>query len=73
MNTSNNLASERKRLNMTQANAAQKLQVSTKTLAKYEADPLSMPGDFIVHAARFYDCSANYLLGLSDERINAVA
>lgn len=68
MSTSNNLASERKRLGLTQADAAKELSVSTKTLAKYEADPLKMPGDFIVRAARRYGCSAGYLLGLSAVR-----
>lgn len=72
MSTSNNLASERKRLGMTQANAAKELSVSTKTLAKYEANPLAMPGDFIVRAARYYGCSASYLLGMSGERLSAV-
>lgn len=69
----NNLASERKRLNLTQAEAADKLGVSTKTLAKYEGDPMAMPGDFIVAAARFYGCSANYLLGMASERTVSVA
>lgn len=73
MSTSNNLASERKRLGQTQAVAAKNLGVSPKTLAKYEANPLAMPGDFIVRAARHYGCSAGYLLGLSSERCQVVA
>ena len=48
-----NLASERTRRSLTQAEAAKKLLVSPKTLAKYEGDPESMPGDFIVRACRF--------------------
>ncbi len=67
----NNLASERKRLGMTQREAAEKLEVSLRTLGKYEADPLIMPGDFIVRAARLFDCSASYLLGLTSERTAA--
>lgn len=63
-----NLASERTRLGITQAEAAASLDVSPKTLAKYEGDPESMPGDFIVRACRFYGCGADYLLDLSDER-----
>lgn len=69
MSTRNNLASERKRLGLTQAMAAKELGVSTKTLAKYEANPLKMPGDFIVSAARYYECSAGYLLNLTGERM----
>lgn len=64
----NNLASERTRRGLTQEQAAKKLNVSPKTLGKYEGDPLVMPGDFIVRASRFYGCGAGYLLGISDER-----
>lgn len=68
--STNNLASERKRLNMTQKEAAAKLGVSVRTLGKYEQDPLIMPGDFILRAARYFGCSANYLLGMTTERSN---
>lgn len=64
----NNLAAERKRMNLTQKEAAKRLDVSVRTLGKYEADPLIMPGDFIVRASRFFGCSANYLLGMTSER-----
>ncbi len=64
----NNLASERKRMNLTQKEAAKTLGVSVKTLGKYEADPLVMPGDFIVRASRLFGCSASYLLGMTVER-----
>ena len=66
--STNNLAAERKRMNLTQKEAAEKLDVSVRTLGKYEADPLIMPGDFIVRASRFFKCSASYLLGMSSER-----
>lgn len=69
-----NLASERTRLGLKQAEAASKLAVSSKTLAKYENDPRSMPGDFIYRACRFYGCNASYLLDMCDERaVNAMA
>ena len=73
MSAINNLASERKRIGLTQKDAAVELSVSTKTLAKYESDPLTMPGDFIVRAAKFYECSASYLLGESENRRMTVA
>ena len=73
MNAINNLASERKRLGKTQTKAAEDLRISTKTLAKYESDPLTMPGEFIVRACKYYGCTASYLLGMSDERCQAVA
>ena len=66
--STNNLASERKRINLTQKEAAAKLDVSVRTLGKYEADPLVMPGDFIVRASKFFGCSASYLLGMTPER-----
>lgn len=68
-----NLESERRRLGLTQVQAADKLDVSVKTLGKYENDPLKMPGDFIVRAARFYSCTASYLLEMTQERTGAVA
>lgn len=64
----NNLAAERKRIGLTQADAAEKLGVSQKTLVKYEANPLAMPGNFIVRASKLFGCSANYLLGMTTER-----
>ena len=63
-----NLASERTRLGLKQAEAASMLAVSPKTLAKYENEPASMPGDFIIRACLFYSCNASYLLDMSDER-----
>lgn len=66
--STNNLASERKRMNLTQKEAAEKLDVSVRTLGKYEADPLIMPGDFIVRASHLFGCSASYLLGMTSER-----
>ena len=68
MNACKNLAAERKRVGLTQSDAAEKLKVSTKTLAKYENDPFAMPGDFIVRAADLYGCTASYLLDMADER-----
>lgn len=69
----NNLASERTRIGLIKEDAARKLCVSPKTLGKYEKNPQSMPGDFIVRACRLYGCSAGYLLGLSEERCAVVA
>ncbi|MDY4522480.1 MAG: helix-turn-helix transcriptional regulator [Atopobium sp.] len=63
-----NLASERTRLGLKQSEAASKLAVSPKTLAKYENEPTSMPGDFIIRACRFYLCNASYLLDMCEER-----
>lgn len=65
----NNLAAERRRLGLTQRAAARELKVSEKSLGKYETNPDAMPGDFIVRAARFYHCGADYLLGLTDNRL----
>lgn len=64
-----NLASERTRLDLKQAEAAEQLGVSAKTLAKYESNPKCMSGDFIVRACRFYGCNAGYLLDMTDERL----
>lgn len=68
-----NLALERHRKGLNQTQAATELDVSAKTLCKYENDPCSMPGDFIIRAASFYGCDAGYLLGIADERNSYVA
>ena len=59
-----NLALERKRRDLTQQQAARELGIGAKTLGKYESNPLTMPGDFIVKAAKFYNCPVGYLLDI---------
>jgi predicted transcriptional regulator len=71
MPTVNNLASERIRLGLSQTQAANELDIGLSCMSKYENNPMAMPGDFIVRAARFYQCSADYLLGISNERCGA--
>lgn len=68
-----NLALERHRKGLKQIQAALELDVSPKTLCKYEKDPRLMPGDFIIRAAAFYGCDAGYLLGITEERNSYVA
>lgn len=64
-----NLASERVRVGMTQQQLSDELGCSLKTLGKWEKDASSMPGTAIKHAASFFGCSIDYLLGNSEERL----
>lgn len=64
-----NLASERVRLGMNQADCSKKLGVTTKLLVKYESDAGTMPADFVMRAADFFGCSSDYLLDMTDDRL----
>ena len=64
-----NLASERIRRGMNQKTCAEALGVSLKLLVKYESNAGEMPADFVKRAADFFDCSADYLLDMTDDRL----
>ena len=66
-----NLKAERARYELTQAQAAKRLQVTTRTLSKYENDPLKMNGEVLVKACELFDCSADYLLDRTETRARA--
>ena len=61
------LADARKRRALTQKAAAAKLGVSQALLSHYEKGVRACGNDFLARAARFYDVSADFLLGLSDQ------
>lgn len=63
-----NLASERVRLGMNQTECAGELNVTLGAICKYEANPDSMPADFVKRAAEYFGCSSDYLLDMTDER-----
>lgn len=66
--TFKNLASERVRLGMNQTELADQLGVTLKMIVKYENDADAMPAEFVRNAAEFFGCSADYLIGIADER-----
>lgn len=80
---SGNLSALRKEKGISQSEAAKELGISQALLSHYERGIRECGLDFLVRAAKYYDVSCDYLLGISksrtasspdygDERINAV-
>ncbi len=65
-----NLASERMRLGLTQQQLGDELGYGVKTIGKWEKDATLMPGDVAVKAAGIFDCSLDYLMDLTEDRIS---
>ena len=58
----------RRERNLSQREAASKLGVSQALLSHYENDAREPKFDFLIRACDYYNVSADYLLGRSDER-----
>lgn len=65
---SNNIASERKRINLKQEELAVKIGVSKSTVGRWEQGILAPYGANLVSMHLLFGCSTDYLLGISDER-----
>ena len=66
----NNIASERVRKNLRQTDLADRLEVSIATITNWETGKVDIPGTKIAAMATLFGCSTDYILGLSNERIN---
>lgn len=64
-----NIASERKRLGITQSELAERVGVNAKTVSNWERHANKMPADKIAELADIFNCSIDYLLCKSDERL----
>ena len=51
---------------LTQKQLAEKLNISQKSLGKYERESLDLSTELIVRICRYFQVSADYLLGLDD-------
>lgn len=65
----NSIASERTRMGLSQTQLAEKLGRKRATIARWESDPQSVSGSTLCELSDFFDCSVDYLLGRTDERI----
>jgi len=54
-------------INMTQQEVADKLEVSQVTYSRYEAGSRVPDRDMTIALAKFFNCTTDYLLGLTDE------
>ncbi len=58
----------RKEKNLSQAEVAKALRLSTNGYQRYELNERDMTAPMLVEVAKYYRVSADYLLGLSDLR-----
>ena len=63
-----NIRSERMRMGLSVADAAKRLGVSKNTLNSWELNKSSPDGTHLIKMARLFRCTADYLLGLTEER-----
>lgn len=63
-----NIASERIRLGMSQSELAGKLGVNRVTVARWEIGAAKPEINSVVTLANIFNCSTDYILGLSEER-----
>jgi len=63
----NRLVKLRKEAGLIQSEVATKLNVKRETYTRYENGTISPPSDMVVAIAQFYDVSADYLLGITDD------
>ena len=63
-----NLASERRRIGMTQAQLGKELGFTVKTIGRWEKDISTMPGEIVIKAASLFNCSTDYLMDLTEDR-----
>jgi len=61
------LRTEREAAGFTQEEVAEKLNISLRSLIRYE-DGANVPSDILVRISELFACTADYLLGLVDER-----
>ena len=64
-----NLASERVRIGLNQTELAEKLGTTDKSISAYENNERAMPTELLSKAASLFNCSTDYLLDLTEERV----
>lgn len=65
----NTIASERKRLGMTQADLGEILNRDRSAISRMENNILGLDGETLMELSRVFSCSTDYLLGLTEERV----
>ncbi len=65
----NTIASERKRLGLSQAQLGKKMNKDRSTIGRWEADASIVDGEDLKHLADIFGCSVDYLLGRTHERV----
>ena len=63
------IASERVLKGWSQSDLAEKMNKDRSTIARWEANPECMGIASLCALAKLFNCSTDYILGLSDERV----
>lgn len=63
-----NIEAERSRNNMSRADFSKKLGISPTTYKRYIDGETPIPSDKLIFMAHMFNCTSDYLLGLSDIR-----
>lgn len=64
----NNIRSERARIDLSQSELASILDVDESTLRRWESDASSIKACYLKRMTELFKCTSDYLLGISDER-----
>lgn len=64
----NTIASERKKLGLTQAQLGEIIGKDRSTIGRWEADATHVEAEYLYKFAQIFHCSVDYLLGLTQER-----
>lgn len=64
----NNIKSERARLDMTQEDLASEIDVDAGTIRRWEKGATDIPSSKATEMSKLFNCSIDYLFGLTDER-----
>ena len=64
------IEAERGRRQMSQEALSEELNITSRTYRNYLATGV-LPSDKLIHMARLFECSTDYLLGLTDRRTPA--
>lgn len=66
----NRIGSERVRMRVSQNELAKYLGVSNKTVSQWEQNNRKCPAERIVALSDYFGCTTDYLLSLTNERVN---
>jgi transcriptional regulator with XRE-family HTH domain len=64
-----NIEAERSRNGLTRTDLSEKLGISSTTYKRYIEGESPIPSDKIIFMAKAFNCSTDYLLGISDKRL----
>ena len=68
MNYAERMRNSRQDNDLSQKNVADMLGVAQTTYSQYELEKRPMPIDYLIALCKFYDVSADYMLGLSNRK-----